>query len=228
MPLVRKRTIQPIGRSRARAPAPNPAPRGELKLLSELPARITRKIELGPDPDPGSIVPPETRCCWLWTGAFTPPRTRVRKYRVPENETYVRNFFAHRQTDRGLPIMHSPELGYPTSAVRVVYAQAIGMSVRDVPALIRCTEDRCVSPHHVVPSSRAKPKARVVEAPALPDTATASAEDLRRSVLDRLKHARPGSFLSPASAAEEAGLAPELVTPEIWMAYLEWDEQQEE
>lgn len=134
---------------------------------------------------------------------------------------------------RGLPTMWVGALGYPVAAYRVVYAAAHGLDLKEVPKLMRCTDDRCVSPHHVqdggpVPQQAQHAGAmRVLEQfmPGEPNPRPQLADDANAETpLATLQRVRPFSELSIESAEDECELPRGSITPDIWAAYLAWDE----
>lgn len=199
----------------------------DLKSLSALPTRLRNKIAIDGD---------ETTACWIWTGSFTQPRTRHRDYRVTPNYTGFRHKTGSLVNDRGTPMVHASELGYPTSANRVVYARFHGIPLDRVPRLQRCTCDRCVSPYHAKdlgPVVKPNPLAAVLKefelAEAEPHTPahprpTLVGDPAVEQPLDTLKRVRPFAGLSIESAEDECQIPRGSVTPAVWAEYVAWDE----
>jgi hypothetical protein len=198
------------------------------KTLSDLPHRLQNKIRVdGED---------ERLACWIWTGSFTKPRHRHRGYRVPAGYTGARANSGTMVSDRGTPMVHASELGYPTSAARVVYARFHDIPLAVVPRLGRCPDDRCVSPHHVQdlgPVIKGTPHAaamRELEAmlpqehtPPHPRPVPTDDPNVEQP-LDTLKRVRPFSGISIESAEDECELPRGSITPTTWAEYVAWDE----
>ena len=207
-------------------PQPEPVPGS----LDGLPSRLRKKIQCDG---------PETHACWEWTGSFVKPRQRPRTvsgkpdYEGNASETF---YFCN---DRGLPTVHAPELGYATTAVRVVYARYTGRPLADVPRLGRCANDRCVSPHHVQdlgPVVKANPHAAALRemeklipqehTPPHPRPQLVGDPNVEQP-LDTLKRRKPATWQTISSAEDECDLPRGSVTPAIWAAYKAWDEEQD-
>lgn len=186
------------------------------KSLTELSKRLRKKIVLEPE------TAGEKHACWLWTGSFVAPRQRFKHYPVPDDREKFTENVGSIVNDRGTPNAWSKEMGYAVPANRVIYAECHGIPIRDVPRLERCRNERCVSPWHgrvlgAVPNRRAIPEPIVEPQPGGPSF---------ERTLAILKHARPYAGMTPESAAVDAELKPEDVTPEVWRAYQAWDAEQ--
>ena len=158
------------------------------KTFTELPPRIRKKIRMEPE----SVD--ERRACWVWTGSFVAPRERHFVSRTLKEGSVV--------TQKRVPNLHSTDLGYPTAAHRVIYGETFNISIRDVPKLKRCENDRCVSPWHCMPMGHTwrpgSPSARCL--------ALLRAHDVSPSV-------------SKPDAALEAGIPEHQLTDQVWQAY---------
>ncbi|MEH3064925.1 MAG: hypothetical protein PGN33_20025 [Methylobacterium radiotolerans] len=195
--------------------------------LDDLPSKIRNKITCDGD---------ETTACWHWTGSFTNGRTRMREPKPREDDTGMRAVASYRQLERGTPQVHVRELGYATSALRVVYGLARRLPLADVPRLGRCLNDRCVSPHHVqelgpvVKGQQFAAALREMEAlipqehtPPHPRPVLTGDPNVEQP-LATLQRVRPFSGFSIESAEDECGLPRGSITPAIWAEYVAWDE----
>lgn len=193
--------------------------------LTNLPPRIKNKIRCDGD---------ETTACWCWTGSFRPPSRRHKEYPVADDFQKFRHTTGCLVNARGLPTMWVSALGYPTAAYRVVYAVVHGLNLKEVPKLIRCTDDRCVSPYHVqdggpvpqlnqhagamrvleqyAPQAEPHPRPQLVGDPAA------------ETPLETLQRVRPFCEMSIESAEDECELPRGSITPEVWAEYVLWDE----
>lgn len=202
--------------------APHQAPGS----LAGLPTRLRNKITCD-DPD-------ERLGCWTWTGSFTKPKQRSREYRVTDDSTKFRHRTGYVTNDRGTPMVHAPELGYPTAAQRVVWARFHGIPLADVPRLQRCPDDRCVSPHHAQPlgpvvkprqfsaalsvmeEAVAEPHTPAHPRPQIPDDPNV------QSPRETLWATEPFGGVSLETAEQECGLPRGSITPELWAEYQAW------
>lgn len=180
----------------------------------------------------------ETNCCWIWTGAFKQPKQQAlrlysnhasREAHGGGNRGRPSEGLAGYYTrERGLPMMHLSGTKSVISAARIIYAEVYDLPIDEVPHMRRCVNDRCVSPYHLNPTGKrmryTRFAAEEVRAPAPGSAPGAPAPPIMSvdSILMTLirKDVYTGHD-GPAAGAEEAGLDPALVTPEIWKQYIE-------
>ncbi|QEE37894.1 MULTISPECIES: hypothetical protein [unclassified Methylobacterium] len=189
--------------------------RAPFKSLTDLPTKLRNKIRCDGD---------ETLDCWIWTATFIPARKRVKDGR------------GSLSNERGTPMVHAPELGYPTNACRVVYARACDAPLTAVPRLGRCIDDRCVSPHHVRdlgPVIKGTPHAAALRAMEAMIPKEPEAPHPRPQLVgdpnveqpgETLRRLRPDTWMEIIHAEEECHLPPGSISPEVWADYVIWDE----
>jgi hypothetical protein len=182
-------------------------------LFDRLPLRIRKKILR--DPKPGG--------CWEWTGSIREAAMRPHTLPAPKGLGKGHPRGRPRQSDviicreRAVPKVQSTALGYPVPAHREVYSICKDIPYKDLARLVRCFNDKCVSPHHTHQSHIATPKrGRAIH------HGPRAVEMTGDAVMDALRAARPSPFLSPETAALEANCT--VPTPEQWAEYIAWDE----
>ncbi|MHB2210624.1 hypothetical protein ACYCO6_30010 [Methylobacterium sp. CM6257] len=207
-----------------------------IRPFALLPANLQKKITI----EPGG----EHCACWLWTGYTRPERRRFRTYPVPAEYDGWRNSAGSVQGERATPEVRDPQKGKTkVPAHRRVYALLTGVHIDDVPTLARCLNDKCVSPYHVLETGLS-PKAirqravEIFESAMLQEIENASNSQAEApadaeaaapiDVMATLKSERPAGWLDAASAEIECRLPPGSITPEMWVEYAIWDEENPE
>lgn len=199
-------------------------PPSGVRSLRDLPDRLQKKISLqGGD---------ERLVCWIWTGAFKRSRQRAVSYYVPDDYGGLRNSAGCVRNDRGMPVTRIRGLSNPVPAYRAVFAEAVERDIRELADLQRCSNDRCVSPHHTFEKNRVTRPRRArerAETPAEPINArpgpnlaivAGTAPLTPVEALAALIRADVDPNLDPSSAAEEAGIETASVTDEVWATYI--------
>lgn len=209
---------------------PRPLPLPDPKPLKRLTRAIQKKVRLEIE------NADEQQCCWLWTGAFKQPKRALRLYSDRDTREGhgggnrgrpsegAAGFYAQ---ERGLPMMRLSGTNSVIGAARIIYSEVYDLPIDEVPHLRRCVNDRCVSPYHVSPVGKYVRYTRRKAAPE-PEPPTGSAPASAPPVMSvdsiLMTLIRKDVYTGhdgPAAGAEEAGLDPALVTPEIWKQYIE-------
>lgn len=187
----------------------------------DLPERIRKKI----DKKRGR----EETACWCWTGYIKPARQRWKAYRTPENFDGLRQQMGCFEVDRATPEFPDPYTRKRLPVHRIIYGLVTGVSIEDVLELRRCTEDRCVNPHHVLAvghtvAQRGRMKEQeaappIVQPAAEPDLVGMSDEE----VLALLQKHRPFEELEDFALIEDECETPRgRLTLDLWKTYLAW------
>lgn len=207
-----------------------PRPLPDPKPLKRLSRAVQKKVELEIE------NANEENCCWLWTGAFKQPRRALRLYSDRETREGhgggnrgrpsegAAGFYAQ---ERGLPMMRLSGTKSVISAARIIYSEVYDLPIDEVPHLRRCVNDRCVSPYHVNPVgkyvryTKRTQDAPPEPAPGAPAQSTPPVMSVDTILMTLIRKDVYTGHDGPAAGAEEAGLDPALVTPEIWKQYIE-------
>lgn len=176
----------------------------KIKPFAELPARLQKKIRVD---GPNEVVHH-----WRWLGAVTPA-----SHKVP----YAKPGTIHRLEERALqyrrakPNVWSKEHGFPVPAYRKVWCEATGADYATMPEITRCSDDLCVSPHHILTRGphRVAPEVDIRPAIVPPKEST-------EEIWNRLITLKPNPDLSLQSAADEVNLTS--IPEELWAQYSTW------
>lgn len=185
-----------------------------MKSLDDLPPKLRKKIDAS---DPNG--------CWLWTGSFSPPAQRFRGYYVPPDFNGFRTSQGRMALMRGTPNVRSAEKGYAVPAYRVVYAECHEIPLDDAPQLGRCTNDRCVAPHHMEDKGPVRHKTMVRERRPPPAPGELRAPTVNQ-MLGLLKARRPYALVPKEAAEAEMEWPTGSIPDDVWLKYVRWDEKQ--